>query len=189
MAARYLPLLLLLLGGLLPDCGMAREEFARREGLTCRACHCDDYGKTPLNRFGERYRSWSGLLPDEESRFWIRGAESPALTEAQIRVLYRKYLKQGKRLFRYDRLGTKTVSCSSCHDLAPVGQASGTVPPLGKVFERYPRYRPEARAFVTVGQAINLCIERHMAGKPFRLGSPALVSLEQYLMRRSARRP
>ncbi len=174
---------------LLPSKGFSREEYARREGMRCSACHCDEYGKTPLNKFGQRYKTWSGLLPDEKSRFWIPGAMSPNLTAAQVRLLYRKYLKQGKRLFRYDRLGKKTISCSTCHSLDPVGTAAGKMSTLGKIFQRYPRYRPETRSFVTVGQAINICIDKHMKGRPFRLGSPALVALEQYLKSRSSRTP
>ena len=162
----------------------ATEAYARREGTRCSACHLDEYGKGGLNRYGVRYREWGGVFPDEGSAYWIHGAESPHLDTTQTHTLYRKYLKQGKRLFHFDRLGRQRVSCACCHSLEPAGTAVGKVLPLGDVEERYPKYRHEARAFVNLEQAVNLCMVHRMDALPLALGSPPSVALSLYLKSR-----
>jgi sulfur-oxidizing protein SoxA len=107
-----------------------------------------------------------------------RGLPIVASTDPAIEMDY----KRGQSLY-FQRIGQLNLSCAQCHDdRAGLKLASSTIPqghPTG-----YPIYRIEWQGVGSLQRRLRNCVSAVRA-EQYAYGSPELVALELYLMRRA----
>ncbi|MBI1245622.1 MAG: sulfur oxidation c-type cytochrome SoxA [Alphaproteobacteria bacterium] len=89
----------------------------------------------------------------------------------------------GARIFR-QRMGQIDLSCAQCHDERAGRHLAGTAIPQGHP-TGYPVYRSEWQAVGTLQRRLRNCLSGVRA-QPYAFGSPEMIALEAFLMRRAA---
>lgn len=103
------------------------------------------------------------------------GGEEEAESEAAKAL--RLAVEKGKGLFADASLGSAEKSCSSCHARSDRPKMN-----LGPRVGDFPKYERSADKVITLGQKINIMIQKMLKGEERVLGSEELVALEAYLM-------
>ena len=129
---------------------LATKEWALKTRKRCRYCHITVAADAPLNPLGRKFRRQGHSFALKDSKLENSSSKGP-LTETEQKLLLRKYLLKGKRLFELDKIGHKKVSCSDCHDKD-----------LNSVWQRYPRYHSGLKRMAWSGPAAKTRIEQRV---------------------------
>ena len=97
--------------------------------------------------------------------------------ESESEKALRLAVEKGKALFAQVGLGTAEKSCASCH-ARPDRPKMNLGPRVGD----FPKYERREKRVITLGQKINIMIQKMVKGEERTLGSEELVALEAYLM-------
>lgn len=84
---------------------------------------------------------------------------------------YMSVVKQGRKVFTDDKLGTNGVACAQCHP-----NASNTHP------ETYPKFQKQLGKVVAIWEMINWCIRNPLEGKNLAADDPRMVALQTYIL-------
>lgn len=99
------------------------------------------------------------------------------------RALALRHAEQlGRAWFGNPRLGTNGLSCQSCHQDGgrfSAMESGRRIPALVGVQHEFPRVT--GRQVKTLEDTINLCIVRHLGGRPLPVGSQRLALIDLYL--------
>ena len=171
---RYKTVLILALVLFVPAQLLATKKWAQRTKKRCTYCHITVAADAPLNPLGRSYR-------ENGHSFAVRGAtlEKSAskgpLTESEQKLLWRRYLLKGRRLFTLDKIGHSKISCASCHKEPPHQHN------LVGVWNRYPRYHAGLHRMADLEDAVNFCVTERMKGSPLRPGTKSSLAMQVYL--------
>ena len=94
-------------------------------------------------------------------------------TEEDVKRWEKEYMtvvKEGRKLWTSDQLGTNKVACAQCH---PNG--ANTHP------ETYPKFQKQLGRVIALRDMINWCLQNPLEGKPLALDSKEMVAIEAYL--------
>lgn len=83
---------------------------------------------------------------------------------------YLSVVKEGRKVFTDNRLGTNTVTCNECHP-----NATNTHP------ETYPKFQKQLGKVTTISEMINWCIANPLEGKKMALDDPKMTALIAYI--------
>jgi len=157
-----------------PPPGRATKEWALRTEKRCTYCHITVAADAPLNPLGRSFRDNGHSFAVREETLEKSASKGP-LTESEQKLLQRRYLLQGRRLFTLDKIGHQNVACTSCHKEPPDPSN------LLGVWDRYPRYHPGLHRMADLEDAVNHCITTKMAGSPLRPGTKSSLAMQIYL--------
>ncbi len=83
---------------------------------------------------------------------------------------YDSVVKDGRKVFTDNRLGTNTVTCNECHP-----NASNTHP------ETYPKFQKQLGKVATISEMINWCIANPLEGERMSLDDARMTALIAYI--------
>ena len=127
--------------------------------------------KETLQRMQKKNPEWiTDLNSDHIAEVLTKLLADPSV--ASMRRAWLETVDRGEKLFGDEALGTKGVSCASCH---------GDTKELAGVHDAYPQYDPDRRAFVTLEDRVNLMIVEQMGGEGMPRQDPKMTNLVAYL--------
>ncbi len=171
---KHILIILLLSLICLPNKAKATKKWAARTGKRCTYCHITVAADAPLNPLGRSYRENGHSFAVRESTLEKSASKGP-LTESEQKLLWRRYLLKGRRLFTLDKIGHSKISCASCHKEPPHPHN------LIGVWNRYPRYHAGLHRMADLEDAINYCVTQKMKGSPLRPGTKSSLAMQIYL--------
>ena len=83
---------------------------------------------------------------------------------------YQSVVKDGRKVFTDNTLGTNTVTCNECHP-----NASNTHP------ETYPKFQKQLGKVVTIAEMINWCIANPLEGKRMAVDDARMTAIITYI--------
>ena len=98
---------------------------------------------------------------------------SDEFTQKDLKVWKTEYdsvVKEGRKVFTDNTLGTNTVTCNECHP-----NASNTHP------ETYPKFQKQLGKVATIAEMINWCIANPLEGKRMALDDARMTALISYI--------
>ena len=98
---------------------------------------------------------------------------SDEFTQKDLKVWKTEYdsvVKEGRKVFTDNTLGTNTVTCNECHP-----NASNTHP------ETYPKFQKQLGKVATIAEMINWCIANPLEGKRMTLDDARMTALISYI--------
>ena len=83
---------------------------------------------------------------------------------------YESVVKDGRKVFTDNTLGTNTVTCNECHP-----NASNTHP------ETYPKFQKQLGKVATIAEMVNWCIANPLEGKRMALDDARMTAIIAYI--------